>query len=188
MWTFGPHEMIEQQVSLDVVVVGGAAQEQQQSRPSLLQAAAVCRQLFDCTPAPQTRTSAFCLSASPSKNSLCRVLLPPRSMPVQSSRLMNRRGTAEAFGETRHFLQRRRQVRERHARQAGDSLAKLGRGEVGHGVKSGSRGIRSTSSRGLGEVGHRGLTSQGGDGISCGGFDRGFPVLFIRGKRGGDAA
>src|SRR5262249_26063841 len=57
----------------------------------LLQAAAVCRQLFDCTPAPHTTTSHPFRNASAMRNSLCRVLLPPKRRPVQSSRLRKTR-------------------------------------------------------------------------------------------------
>ena len=56
--------------------------------PDLLQLLEKHRQL---KPAPQTRTSASWWMASASRNSLCRVLLPPKSKPVQSSRLRKMR-------------------------------------------------------------------------------------------------
>src|SRR5579859_4129144 len=63
-----------------------------QSRPKRTAAAAVWRTWFDCTAPWVTNVVASLASASPSRYSSLRVLLPPPARPVQSSRLIHRFG------------------------------------------------------------------------------------------------
>lgn len=56
--------------------------------PSFLAQAAVSMAWLDCAPPVVNTTSAPLRLASASRNSSLRILLPPRPMPVRSSRLM----------------------------------------------------------------------------------------------------
>src|SRR4051794_33879089 len=60
--------------------------------PNRAAAAAVWRTWLDCTAPWVTRVSASLASASPSRYSSLRVLLPPPARPVQSSRLIHSAG------------------------------------------------------------------------------------------------
>src|SRR3954471_8430466 len=63
-----------------------------QERPSLTAAASVMRQWLDCGAPQVISVSAPCASASATRNSSLRVLLPPGKRPSMSSRLIHTRG------------------------------------------------------------------------------------------------
>ena len=107
-----------------------------QASPSLAAAASVSRQWLDCGAPTVISVSAPCASASATRNSSLRVLLPPPARPSRSSRLMNSCGPPERRRQARHRLDGRETM----------GVAAAGKASEVHGVLLPRRARKATDS------------------------------------------